>query len=95
MPVRPPAVNAFVTPGARARGWRSTSYAAMSRSLHLALGQREPQRLDEMQGCANCQACSPRVAGVPVDLGTYERDVKGNGRGPGSVTERWEWTRLA
>ena len=46
-----------------------------SRTLHLALIEREAERLDEMQRGSGGETCAARVAGVPVNLRMDEYDV--------------------
>ena len=48
-------------------------------SAHLALVEREAERLDEVQARAGREAGAAGVSRVPVDLGLDERDVEGPG----------------
>ena len=50
-------------------------------AAHLALVEREAQRLDQVELRARGQAGAPGVAGVPVDLGLDEDDVEHPGAG--------------
>lgn len=52
-----------------------------ARALHLALVQREPEWLDQMQRRAGGEARATRIARVPMDLGMHEYDVKAQGQG--------------
>ena len=47
-----------------------------ARTLEMAIFQREPKRLDQVQSRSHGQRSATDVAGVPVNLRLDERDVE-------------------